>query len=544
MKKYFTPAIAAIASLALTTDVAAQMVRFNPYTFVSLSKAGMNAANPYYFLYTTTTPENNNFTLQASFQLPVTAGQTLDINGIGLNAHDSLLYGASWNSAMANFVSMAYASSLYRIDNTGATEDLGYLPVPAGSAPLKFVNFAAGTIDSAGSYYYISYGFKPSGLTKLQAKVTNPSLALNLDVDDLVGYLCRIDNVKDLPVNPGMGIAPFPSAQFSLDFSSNASVAASLQAYLDDINANFPAVFNADGGIQDIDFNPLNGKLYGYISYPSGGTTVGRPIEFIDAIVEGAPGYRIEPLGTEVNAQPGQELAGLAISSSGQMYGLFTTGHYAEIEGTTGALGTVETPLAFSGIPTANGNLRGDLARAFNPPHSIPVTLLSFDAKTLKGKVALNWAAASEQNLNFYQVEHSADAQNWTALTTVKGKENTNLTVHYEYTHNKPFEGKNFYRLKIVDKDGTFEYSPVRLLAITEAQPMDIYPNPVSNRLHIEANGRDVRQMSIYDAQGRLILLINKQSNSINTANLQAGTYIIEIQTSKGDKIRKIFTKL
>ncbi|HLU17492.1 MAG TPA: T9SS type A sorting domain-containing protein, partial [Edaphocola sp.] len=60
----------------------------------------------------------------------------------------------------------------------------------------------------------------------------------------------------------------------------------------------------------------------------------------------------------------------------------------------------------------------------------------------------------------------------------------------------------------------------------------------------IEANGRDVRQMSIYDAQGRLILLINKQSNSINTANLQAGTYIIEIQTSKGDKIRKIFTKL
>lgn len=121
MKKYFTPAIAAIASLALSTDVAAQMVRFNPYTFVSLSKAGMNAANPYYFLYTTTTPENNNYTLQASFQLPVTAGQTLDINGIGLNAHDSLLYGASWNSAMANFVSMAYASSLYRIDVTGAT---------------------------------------------------------------------------------------------------------------------------------------------------------------------------------------------------------------------------------------------------------------------------------------------------------------------------------------------------------------------------------------------------------------------------------------
>ncbi len=358
------------------------------------------------------------------------------------------------------------------------------------------------------------------------------------------GYLCRLDNIKNLPPNLGGNAASAPSATFPLDLTSNPDVNSALQAFLNDINANFPTAFQADGGLQDIDFNPINGKLYGYISYPDAGTTVGRPIEFVPATVGGSSGYRIETVGTTVNTQPGQELAGLMVSLTGKMYGLFTTGHYGEINTANGTLGTAATPLAMSPVPTSGGNLRGDLARAFVPPIAAPVTLLSFNASEAKGNVDLKWTTAQEINFKQYEVEHSLDARNWTNVGSIVGLGTSLGKVSYDYVHANPINGKNYYRLKLVDNDGTFEYSDVATVSISHNEGVEVFPNPVKDQLNIKTNGLNIKSIAVYEINGQLKQTISATANTISTLGWNAGTYIIEMITVDGQKISKTINKL
>lgn len=525
MCKISTKALMCATVSLMTFQAHAALTKFLPNTYVSLSKAGDNTAAKTYYIGTSTNPSSSAFTLSAPFTLPY------NVNGIGLNATDSLLYGATWVGT-DNTIGNSMGVSLYRIGANGQYQDMGLLPTP-GTQTLEYVNFSAGTIYN-GAYYYTTYGFTPTGVAKLAA-AQSTGLPPNLTTADIKGYLCWLNNVAGLSPTPGTTVAGL-SGYYQLDFS-NPVLTAALQSFLDQINSSYPNIFNADGGIQDIDINPSNGLVYAYISYPQGGTTVGRPVVF-NAPASGVSS--VAPVGSTVNTAPGQETAGIMFDPGGSLYSLFTTGDYAGVNLSTGAL----TNMTMSNVPTSGGNLRGDLAKAFtvNP---LPLDLMSFKAARKDGTVAVQWKTTKEEGVKMYVLEYSTDARNWQELDRQQAQSmaQTRNTYEYSYTQNNPAQGINYYRLNMIDQDAAHRYSNiVQVMLSSNTTDLLLYPVPATNTLYLSNGKQNISTVYIYDLYGRKVLTANGTS-AIDLSRLAGSTYILEAIYEDGSSSKKQFTK-
>jgi hypothetical protein len=92
-----------------------------------------------------------------------------------------------------------------------------------------------------------------------------------------------------------------------------------------------------------------------------------------------------------------------------------------------------------------------------------PVNLVSFTAKENNNRAALAWITASEQNSSYFSVEKSNDAVNFTEIGIVNAQGNSSNLTAYEF-EDRQFNSTSYYRLKIVDKDGSFKYSTLAFL--------------------------------------------------------------------------------
>lgn len=509
--------------LLVTMSAALSATAQTPFptgTNVAIAKPGMNSAAINYQIYTSTAASSSVFTPGAN----VTTSS--NINGIGLNPLDNMVYGAAF-TGNSNNISTAFDISLYRIGSDGVTVDLGKLPLTgaAGSGATEFVNFSAGTVSTSGVYYYTTYALKPGVLPRIMSRIAL-GLQPDLTAADLKMFFCWKDGLTALSSNTGGNISGI-TGYYELDFS-NTDVTAAMNAFLTQVNASFPDVYNADGGLQDIAINPSNTNVYGYISYPSGGSTVGRPA-VMNPPVNGVS--VITPVGTSVNTTPGQEAAGLQFDNTGNLYALFTTGDYAKVDLTTGAL----SGMTISNITTSGGNLRGDLAPAItNIP--FPVKLMSFTGRNNGTTNELNWITATEQNNGGFSIERSEDLKSWYTIGSQLSKAqngNSSEKLSYTFTDNTPNAGMEYYRLKQTDRDDKVTYSTYVTINSKANVTVQVYPNPASGVINISgiSKGNIIR---LADITGKVVLEQKAENNiaAINLGIFSANTYIIQIVES------------
>lgn len=100
----------------------------------------------------------------------------------------------------------------------------------------------------------------------------------------------------------------------------------------------------------------------------------------------------------------------------------------------------------------------------------LPVELLSFDGKNDGQVDHLYWSTASERDCDRFEVERSTDAVNFTRIGSTPGAGTSQHRVDYTFDDRAPITGVNYYRLKQVDTDGAFEYSPIIALLVDEVQ--------------------------------------------------------------------------
>lgn len=108
-------------------------------------------------------------------------------------------------------------------------------------------------------------------------------------------------------------------------------------------------------------------------------------------------------------------------------------------------------------------------------------SLLSFTAtKQTAATALLQWKTTREENTDRFIVERSADARVWTQVGQVKAATNSTTERNYSLTDYAPLPGANYYRLRMVDKDGRYELSAVRRLDFgsSAANSIAIIPNP------------------------------------------------------------------
>ncbi len=137
----------------------------------------------------------------------------------------------------------------------------------------------------------------------------------------------------------------------------------------------------------------------------------------------------------------------------------------------------------------------------------LPVRLVSFSAQYVDGQVQLKWQSAEEKNTSHFEIEKSGDGKNFAALLTKKAQGNSAALVSYQALDNSPLSGTSYYRLKMVDLDGTFEYSKMVAVSAESELLVRAYPNPCQgNSIHFVAgNGSKLVLKSVSDLFGKQV---------------------------------------
>ena len=178
--------------------------------------------------------------------------------------------------------------------------------------------------------------------------------------------------------------------------------------------------------------------------------------------------------------------------------------------------------------------------------NALPVKLLYFTAIADGNRVRLNWEAANEQETVKYEIEKSLTTSNFSKIGTVLSRQ-LSQSAYIDFDNN-PALGWNYYRLKIIDKSGSFTYSPVRPVKFAKgSEEVKIFPVPASTVLYVllPTSYLNNTTLQLFAADGKFVSTMNPAANTVvlNVQALAAGTYFIQIIKTNGDKETYRFVK-
>lgn len=199
----------------------------------------------------------------------------------------------------------------------------------------------------------------------------------------------------------------------------------------------------------------------------------------------------------------------------------------------------------FNGITSFSG---GTAASGVGPSNPVPVGLLSFNAQRSASVNLLNWTTTQEINSGSFIVERGTDGRNFVPVGEVTAAGNSNTNINYSFIDHSPAGGMNFYRLKVVERNGSSKYSAVRSVRNEGTADIAVYPNPVRDLMmvNITSDKADRAVITITDMNGKVLQVKNTAITeginyiNINTAVMAKGSYVLKIQLNEDMIVRKV----
>ncbi len=105
-------------------------------------------------------------------------------------------------------------------------------------------------------------------------------------------------------------------------------------------------------------------------------------------------------------------------------------------------------------------------------------------------------------------------------------------TTDYAVTHQNPSKGTNYYRLKMIDMDGSFTYSAVKTVSVKADNAWSIYPTKVSSQLTATLSEDEDAIVNIINTNGQILARIESNGAAaidLPVGNLSAGVYLVQI---------------
>ncbi len=182
----------------------------------------------------------------------------------------------------------------------------------------------------------------------------------------------------------------------------------------------------------------------------------------------------------------------------------------------------------------------------------LPVELLSFEAEFEDNQVVLNWSTASEINNDYFSIERSVDGSEFISIDRVEGSGTTNELQNYRYIDKNISNGTIYYRLKQVDFDGSFEYSPIEAVNVEISDFLfDVFPNPSRNgnlTLVLRNLGQTTARLSVTNLSGvsikddmlELELHQTYQYDLKLGSEIAKGIYILKIIAGQQTYVKKL----
>ncbi|HMG82642.1 MAG TPA: T9SS type A sorting domain-containing protein [Ferruginibacter sp.] len=174
------------------------------------------------------------------------------------------------------------------------------------------------------------------------------------------------------------------------------------------------------------------------------------------------------------------------------------------------------------------------------PPSTILATTMGpLNAYQENNSIELNWQVYSDENVNAYEIQRSIDGKKFVTI----GKLAANNTGNYTYPDNSPVTGNNYYRLIIVDKDGSTTYSNIDVVNLNDlSATISFYPNPVVDRevtLQLANIAKGNYQLVVFDNTGKQVyasVIDYTGGYSAQTiylpANISSGIYKVQLKNA------------
>ncbi|MBO9614720.1 MAG: T9SS type A sorting domain-containing protein [Dyadobacter sp.] len=182
------------------------------------------------------------------------------------------------------------------------------------------------------------------------------------------------------------------------------------------------------------------------------------------------------------------------------------------------------------------GDLSGNSANTVGPSAGLstplPVKLIDFSAAREGNTATLSWSTSEESNSDYFEVQRSGDAKAWEKLKTIAAKGESSVEAHYSAVDDNPMNGTNFYRLKMVDKDGTFALSKIKSVDFELKTGYTLFPNPISDKLNFKSteDWKNVTSIKIYNAQGvEVYTSPSVPVKEVDVRTLPSGTYVVKL---------------
>ena len=194
----------------------------------------------------------------------------------------------------------------------------------------------------------------------------------------------------------------------------------------------------------------------------------------------------------------------------------------------------------------------GFSVRCLYDEYPCPVELGLLTAVSNERTIRLNWETKTEKNSNKFDVERKAIGNDWGLVVSVKAAVLSNSPKQYSYTDKNLQSGKYQYRLKMIDNDGTFQYSSIVEAEVAVPQNYELnqnFPNPFNPNTVISYSLplASYVKLIVYNTLGQAVKVLengyqNAGSYSVNfnATELPSGTYYFKIEAGQFSQIKKM----
>ncbi|MCO6497468.1 MAG: T9SS type A sorting domain-containing protein [Chitinophagaceae bacterium] len=187
------------------------------------------------------------------------------------------------------------------------------------------------------------------------------------------------------------------------------------------------------------------------------------------------------------------------------------------------------------------------LAMPFAIGGPLPLTWISFSGRLQKdNSVLLKWETAEEKNVALFAIEHSNDGRTFMEVGSMETHHNSTGKSLYTFIDKNPASGKVFYRIKQIDTDSKFSYSPTIVVNIENNSQQNFYiiNNPAKDKLrvHLGLATSSASYLQIFDLSGRIVIQKGISANpiqEIDISTLVSGIYFIRHVTKNGSTIAR-----
>jgi hypothetical protein len=213
--------------------------------------------------------------------------------------------------------------------------------------------------------------------------------------------------------------------------------------------------------------------------------------------------------------------------------GRFTLSTISNAAGQAGFAWNCTGTKIFTINPTTFNESQAVVTCASTAALSLPLSLLSFEAKQNEKAVQLNWTTEQEVNTDYFTIERSANGAAFLPIGKVIAQNKASQNS-YVFSDATPQLGVNYYRLKMMDKDQTFSYSPIKTVDIQGQLAVSIYPNPTSGHVNIQWQNAENESVHItlQDIFGKVHYTAQQSAAylDMDMTNLPSGIYFMTIK--------------